>query len=82
MIQKVQKYHQHIFCKSLGLNSMGHLFSQFSSWCERKMLANIGPRGEHIAAQSTWIQNSLLNVKNDSLLAKFNKSRKSFLDIP
>ena len=61
---------------------MGHLFNQFPSWYERKILANIGPGGDPIATPSTWIKNLLLNVKKDSLVAKFSKSRKSFLDIP
>ena len=46
------------------------------------MLADIGRRGNPIATPSTWIKNLLLNIKNDSLVAKFSKSRKSDLDIP
>ena len=49
MIQKVHKYHLQI------LTSIGHLFSQFSSCYERKMLANIGPRGDFIATPTTWV---------------------------
>ena len=46
------------------------------------MFANIGPKYEPIAGQSTRMQNLLLNLKNDSLIANFRKSRKLFLDSP
>ena len=44
----------HLLLKVI-LNSLAHLLSQFSSWYEREMLANIGPRGDSIATLSTWI---------------------------
>ena len=40
---------------------MGHSLIQFSSWCENKILANIGPREGSMAAPSTWILNLLSN---------------------
>ena len=61
---------------------MGHLFNQFSSWCERKTLANIGAREDPIATSSTWILSLLFNLKNDYFVAKFSKLPESLLDVP
>ena len=41
----------------LVLNSIGHSLSQFSSWCEREMLANTEPRGDLIATKSKGMYN-------------------------
>ena len=43
VIQKVKKESSTYLLEKYGLNSAEHLSSQFSSWCERKMLINIGP---------------------------------------
>lgn len=40
-IQKLQKHFLHTFYERFSLNSLQHVLSQFSSWCETKMLANI-----------------------------------------
>ena len=45
------------------------------------MISNSGPRRDHIGTPSTWIWNLLLNIKKDSLVAKFSKLQKSFSDI-
>ena len=34
------------FLSKVGSNSTGHPLRLFSSWCERKRLTNIGPRGD------------------------------------
>ena len=39
----------------VGLNSSRHLLNQFASWHLRKMLANIGPKGNSIVATSAWM---------------------------
>ena len=55
------------------LNAIGYSSSRSSSWSEKKMLANIGSRGEPIATPPTWMWKLLLNVKNDSLLNHANQ---------
>ena len=50
---KSTKYYQQTFCKKL--NSVGHSLSHFSSSCDAKMLANIGPRGDLLTAPSAWM---------------------------
>ena len=69
------------FLEKRSLIFIGHLFCQFSHWFERKILANIGPRGNPIATTSTWIQNLLLNVKNEYLVANLVNHENHFLDI-
>ena len=44
-------------------NNLRHLLSQFPSWCDRRMLAKIEPRGDVIATTLNGMQNLLLNVK-------------------